>query len=239
MYEFYVVGSLSNIPIIRAFSSRFRHWLVEHQLIADVNDQWTAHGSVVDAEFWNYAVCSRNWSYEQALNSDICKDVFELDKKFIDRSSCVIMIQPCGKSAALELGYAAGTGKRTIIIKCEPIERIEVMELFADYVFNSMDLFFESFQFTSVYTFLMKSSERSRNDLGLIENIIMLKKQLKAIEVQLGESTSTSSCSSPQSSNSNFELSEIEDSDNVDRKNKMLNKSFSRQRGGGSHSNAQ
>jgi hypothetical protein len=42
------------------------------------------------------------------------------------------MVMPCGKSAHLELGYAAGTGKRTIVYMPEEPERYDVMLAFAD-----------------------------------------------------------------------------------------------------------
>jgi len=40
---------------------------------------------------------------------------FEQDKEKIDRADAVVMIMPCGRSSHLELGYAAGKGKKTII----------------------------------------------------------------------------------------------------------------------------
>lgn len=145
MYVFYVVGSLANFNAIRDFSAALRLYLTAKNCIDfEVNDSWTAFGSVVDVEFWKYA-CERKWDYTTALRSEVCKNTFELDKYFINQADCVIMLQPCGKSAALELGYAAGIGKRTVIIKHGIPERIEVMENFADFVFMNQPDFWKNF----------------------------------------------------------------------------------------------
>jgi len=40
---------------------------------------------------------------------------FKQDKEKIDWADAVVMIMPCGRSSHLELGYAAGKGKKTII----------------------------------------------------------------------------------------------------------------------------
>ena len=44
------------------------------------------------------------------------------------------MVLPCGKSAHLELGYAVGKGKRTVIFMPEEPERWDVMYNFADQI---------------------------------------------------------------------------------------------------------
>lgn len=141
-HEIYIVGSLANIPAIQEFASKLRHqWFCECDSLLTVNDSWTAHGSTVDEEYWKYCL-RQGYDYTTALHHDVAKSVFNLDKSFIERADAIIMIQPCGKSAALELGYAAGRKKFTCIIKEEPATRIEVMENFADIVYPNKEIFF-------------------------------------------------------------------------------------------------
>jgi hypothetical protein len=41
---------------------------------------------------------------------------FELDMDALRECDVFVMVQPCGRSAALELGWAAGAGKPTIVL---------------------------------------------------------------------------------------------------------------------------
>jgi hypothetical protein len=41
---------------------------------------------------------------------------FERDMGAPGECYALVMVQPCGRSAALELGWAAGAGKRTIVL---------------------------------------------------------------------------------------------------------------------------
>ena len=41
---------------------------------------------------------------------------FELDMTALQACDALVMVQPCGRSAALELGWAAGAGKPTIVL---------------------------------------------------------------------------------------------------------------------------
>ena len=56
---------------------------------------------------------------------------FALDMNALRDSEAVVMLQPAGRSAALELGWAAGAGKPTIVLLAdgEP----ELMLKMADY----------------------------------------------------------------------------------------------------------
>jgi hypothetical protein len=49
-----------------------------------------------------------------------------------------VMVQPCGRSAALELGWAIGAGKKTIVLMAEGQEP-ELMLRLADHLCLSMD----------------------------------------------------------------------------------------------------
>lgn len=65
---------------------------------------------------------------------------FEADFAAMKRADTFVMVLPCGKSAHLELGWAAGAGKRTAILLEDPVEP-ELMYLCADYLArNVIDL---------------------------------------------------------------------------------------------------
>jgi hypothetical protein len=145
-YEIYIVGSLTQIPQIQEFASQLSNVLnynLKNKWI--VNDWWTSHGPQVDTNYWEYC-CAKFLSYEDALRSDVALNVFSLDRRFIERAHVVIMFQPCGRSAALELGYAAGLGKFTVIIKNEKPSKIEIMENFANMVYLFKNDLFENIE---------------------------------------------------------------------------------------------
>lgn len=54
--------------------------------------------------------------YRDALSTKTAEDGFNSDLDAIKWCDALVMVQPCGRSAALELGYAAGMGKETVIL---------------------------------------------------------------------------------------------------------------------------
>lgn len=54
-------------------------------------------------------------SYLKALRHPIAIDGFNSDMEALKNCDICVMVQPCGFSAALELGYAIGNGKRSIV----------------------------------------------------------------------------------------------------------------------------
>jgi hypothetical protein len=58
---------------------------------------------------------------------------YESDFAAMNRADTFVMVLPCGKSAHLELGWAAGAGKRTAILCEDPIEP-ELMYRMADFI---------------------------------------------------------------------------------------------------------
>lgn len=69
----------------------------------------------------------------------IVKAAFCEDKKWLDWADAVVLLNPCGRSAHLEAGYAKGQGKQLYIIgPCRPGEH-EVMYGFADGIFFGVE----------------------------------------------------------------------------------------------------
>jgi hypothetical protein len=59
------------------------------------------------------------WSAEatrRVLEHPIAKEGFDLDFSAMRWADTFVMLQPCGRSAALELGWAVGAGRQTFVL---------------------------------------------------------------------------------------------------------------------------
>jgi hypothetical protein len=59
------------------------------------------------------------WSADrtrEVLSHPVAARGFELDFGAMRWRDALVMVQPCGRSAALELGWACGVGKRTLVL---------------------------------------------------------------------------------------------------------------------------
>lgn len=83
----------------------------------------------------------RNWTPAQmrdALRLPPAQTGFKSDHDAMEWADTFVMVLPCGRSAHLELGWACGAGKRTLILQLEQQEP-ELMYLEADRICLSMD----------------------------------------------------------------------------------------------------
>ena len=73
---------------------------------------------------------------QRLLNSPLTAQGFMSDMRALEWCDTCVLVMPCGRSAHLELGYAAGRGKRTVILleNGEP----ELMYLIADNIVSSL-----------------------------------------------------------------------------------------------------
>lgn len=70
------------------------------------------HWSQIDPDW-------KNWNperYRDALDNPIANAGFQIDLDAMYWCDACVLVMPCGRSAHLELGWAAGVGKRTIIL---------------------------------------------------------------------------------------------------------------------------
>lgn len=80
------------------------------------------------------------YDYLKALDHQRAIDGFQQDLEALKNADAVVLVTPCGKSAHLELGYAIGAGKLSIILlNTEPAPfnleyRPELMYKMADYL---------------------------------------------------------------------------------------------------------
>lgn len=129
----YVIGSLRN-PYIPQLAVILREEGYE------VFDDWFASGPEADDKWQEYER-QRSRSYGEALKGHAAKNVFEFDRRHLERANTVVMVMPAGKSGHLELGWALGKGKRGFVLFDQEPERWDVMYQFATGVaFNTSDL---------------------------------------------------------------------------------------------------
>lgn len=71
--------------------------------------------------------------YYNMIEHDRAIEGYQADIGALEHSDTVVLVLPCGKSAHLELGYAAGSGKNTAILLEDPVEP-ELMYRMVDYI---------------------------------------------------------------------------------------------------------
>ena len=91
------------------------------------------HWSDIDTDW-------EEWSSDKlidGLQHPLASNGFKTDMEGLDWADAVVMVMPCGRSSHLELGYAVGKKKRTVILlsQSEP----ELMYKMADYLVTEID----------------------------------------------------------------------------------------------------
>ena len=82
------------------------------------------------------------WSAEklvEVLGNPIARRGFDLDMNALRGCDVCVLFLPCGRSAHLELGWAAGAGKKTFVLLDNPISEPELMYLMCTKVCASLD----------------------------------------------------------------------------------------------------
>lgn len=129
----YIGGALANPEIVRLTRT-----LLENGY--DAFSEWYTPGKEADVLWRDYEI-ALGFDYRTALARPSAQNTFRFDRTNIEDSDVFIMLLPCGKSAHLELGYAAGRGIDTIIYMPEQPERWDVMYNFAGaIVYNDDEL---------------------------------------------------------------------------------------------------
>jgi hypothetical protein len=136
----YIIGSLRN-PVIPEIANDLESIGLEP--FAD----WWGAGPEAD-DWWKQYNEKRSIPYENALQDFAARNVFEFDKRHLDRCDACLLVLPAGKSGHLELGYSIGSGKRGFILADDKLgkERWDVMYLFAEKVFMTKGEMLEYFR---------------------------------------------------------------------------------------------
>lgn len=83
----------------------------------------------------------QKWTAAQqiaAYDTERAKEGFSSDFVAMKLADACVMVQPSGRSAALELGWCAGAGKRTVVLMCDGQEP-ELMLRMADHLCLTLD----------------------------------------------------------------------------------------------------
>lgn len=76
---------------------------------------------------------------DEVLTHPLARAGFARDMQALESSEAVVLALPCGRSAHLELGYAAGLGRRTIVLLDDPISAPELMYLACSHIVTDID----------------------------------------------------------------------------------------------------
>ena len=90
----------------------------------------------------------QKWDSEQyikALDHPIAEDGFKSDFQAMQWADTFILVQPCGRSAHLEMGWAVGAGKTTIMMLDPQIEP-ELMVKMCDHICSGLGDVLELFE---------------------------------------------------------------------------------------------
>ncbi len=91
------------------------------------------HWSEIDPDWEDWT----QLDYLRGLRHDLALDGFKKDMDALRRADAVVLVMPCGRSAHLELGWAVGAGRRTVILLSdgEP----ELMNLMVDHIATDLN----------------------------------------------------------------------------------------------------
>lgn len=76
---------------------------------------------------------------DEVLTHPIARAGFDKDMDALRAADATVLVLPCGRSAHLELGWAAGEGQRTYVLLDDPISEPELMYLMTTFICVSMD----------------------------------------------------------------------------------------------------
>ena len=83
--------------------------------------------------------------YVNALNHPIAETSFKNDSDAMQWADTFVLVQPCGRSAHLEMGWAVGAGKTTIIL-LDIGMKPELMWKMCDHICVGLDSVLELFE---------------------------------------------------------------------------------------------
>lgn len=99
---------------------------------------WLAPGEETDSK-WQQFAQAMGQSYLDALHSPHAMNVYEFDRKWLDRAAALVVVGAPGKSAMAEIGYMTGRGKNSVVYLTEEPDRWDVMLNFASYIAERTD----------------------------------------------------------------------------------------------------
>lgn len=126
----YIIGSLRN-PEVPKVAQALR------RVGFDAFDDWYSAGPEAD-DIWREYEKVRGRGYVEALQGRHAQEVFDFDRKNLDRCVGGVLVLPAGRSAWAEMGYLRGQGKWVLALVPEAPERWDVMLNFVTGLYTSL-----------------------------------------------------------------------------------------------------
>lgn len=127
----YLIGSMRNPAIAETANA------LEKALGIEVYCSWACAGPTAD-EYWKAFEIERGHNYAEAMEGHHARDIFETDKRHLDRCDAAVLLLPAGRSGHLELGYTIGRGKPGYILLDDP-DRWDIMYRYATGLFYQVE----------------------------------------------------------------------------------------------------
>jgi hypothetical protein len=86
----------------------------------------------------------RDWTVPEwfdGLSHPIAQAGFKSDFEAMKWADMCVLVLPAGRSAHLELGWAVGTGKKTVLLAPDEYEEPDLMPLMCDKLFSDLSAF--------------------------------------------------------------------------------------------------
>ena len=88
------------------------------------------HWSEIDSKW----TCWAPDEFVKGLQHPLAQNGFKKDMSALMNCDACVLVLPCGRSAHLELGWAAGAGKKTFILLDHPLSEPELMYKMAEHL---------------------------------------------------------------------------------------------------------
>lgn len=135
--RFFWINKMSKIYVASSWRN-FRQVMVVTTLRSCGHEVYDFRNPFIGNKGFHWSEIDPNWKswngdqFRYALKHPVAQDGFKSDHAAMEWADTFVMVLPCGRSAHLELGWACGKGKRTIILLDEQQEP-ELMYLEADH----------------------------------------------------------------------------------------------------------
>lgn len=101
------------------------------------HDVYDFRAPALGQDGFSWSEIDLNWQtwtprkFREALQHLAAKRGFSFDVRALASADATVLVLPCGRSAHLELGYAAGSGQRTFVLCDSTLDEPELLYLMA------------------------------------------------------------------------------------------------------------